>query len=141
VCVVVRGFFCHTPECLRVYESSGILLSQLGRPAKLPSVWDVKREDRQQCATLKNMAEVGIRALKQNASAVVAQAAGGEPVIITDRGRAVAQLTAIPSSRLGQLIASGHARPPRRDIGALPSPEPGPKLTEELLTARNAERY
>lgn len=87
------------------------------------------------------MREVGIRALKQNASAVVAQASNGEPITITDRGRAVAQLTAIPSSRLQQLIASGHARPPRRDIGTLPPPEQGPKLTEELVTARNAERY
>lgn len=45
------------------------------------------------------MSEVGIRALKQNASAVVAEAAG-ETVTIPDRGRAVAQLTAIPKSRL-----------------------------------------
>ncbi len=87
------------------------------------------------------MTEVGIRALKQNASAVVAQALGGEPITITDRGRAVAQLTAIPSSRLSQLIASGRARPPRRDIGTLPPPAQGPRLTEELLTARDAERY
>jgi prevent-host-death family protein len=87
------------------------------------------------------MPEVGIRALKQNASAVVAQASTGEAITITDRGRPVAQLTAIPSSRLQLLIASGHARPARRDIATLPAPEPGPNLTEELTTMRNAERY
>ena len=45
------------------------------------------------------MSEVGIRALKQNASAVVAEAAAGETVTITDRGRPVAQMAAILSFR------------------------------------------
>ncbi|NOX31973.1 MAG: type II toxin-antitoxin system prevent-host-death family antitoxin, partial [Actinobacteria bacterium] len=36
---------------------------------------------------MKHTSEVGIRALKQNASAVVAEAAAGETVTITDRGR------------------------------------------------------
>lgn len=87
------------------------------------------------------MAEVGIRALKQNASAVVAQAAAGEAITITDRGRPVAQLAAIPASRLQLLLASGRARPARHDIGTLPAPEPGPKLSEELASMRDAERY
>jgi prevent-host-death family protein len=93
------------------------------------------------CATLKLMAEVGIRALKQNASAVVADATAGETVTITDRGRPVAQLTAIPASRLQQLIASGSARPAKRDIGALPRPEPGPALVAELVGMRISDRY
>jgi prevent-host-death family protein len=87
------------------------------------------------------MAEVGIRALKQNASAVVADAAAGETVTITDRGRAVAQLTAIPASRLAQLIAAGKARPPRRSIAALPAPDPGPALSDALAALRASERY
>jgi prevent-host-death family protein len=90
---------------------------------------------------VKHMAEVGIRALKQNASAVVATASAGETVTITDRGRAVAQLTAIPASRLAQLIAAGRARPPRHDISSLPAPEPGPDLSRELAAMRDAERY
>lgn len=87
------------------------------------------------------MAEVGIRALKQNASAVVAQAAAGEHLTITDRGRPVAQLTRIPTSRLQQLVEAGRARPARRPLGDLPAPEPGPDLSGELAAQRDAERY
>jgi prevent-host-death family protein len=87
------------------------------------------------------MTEVGIRALKQNASAVVAQAAAGERVTITDRGRPVAQLTSIPASRLEQLVQAGRARPARRVLAHLPAPEPGPDLSAELAAQRNAERY
>jgi len=66
------------------------------------------------CATSKHMFEVGIRALKQNASAVVvAEAAAGETVTITDRGRPVARMSVIPRSRLLALIEEGHARPAR----------------------------
>lgn len=87
------------------------------------------------------MSEVGIRSLKQNASAVVAQASAGEPITITDRGRPVAQLTAIPSSRLEQLVASGRARPARRDVATLDAPKPGPRLTDALVELRDHERY
>jgi prevent-host-death family protein len=87
------------------------------------------------------MAEVGIRALKQNASAVVAQAAAGEHVTITDRGRPVAQLTPIPRSRLEQLVEAGRARSARRDVADLPAPEPGPELSAALAAQRDAERY
>jgi len=84
---------------------------------------------------------VGIRALKQNASAVVAAAAGGDVVTITDRGRPVARMTAIASSRLAELIESGRARPPRRAISSLRTPLPGPSLSEALAAMREAERF
>lgn len=87
------------------------------------------------------MSEVGIRALKQNASAVVAEAAGGEVVTITDRGRPVAQLTALPTSRLDGLIEAGRARPPRRKLSELPAPAVGPALSEELERMRSEERF
>ncbi|WP_026852018.1 type II toxin-antitoxin system Phd/YefM family antitoxin [Glaciibacter superstes] len=87
------------------------------------------------------MSEVGIRALKQNASAVVARAAAGETLTITDRGRPIAQLTALSSSVLQQLVESGRARPPRRSIRELAAPEPGPSLSTELARMREAERY
>jgi len=87
------------------------------------------------------MAEVGIRALKQNASAVVARAVAGETITNTDRGRPVAQMTAIPSSRLQSLLDSGGARRPRRSISELPAPDDGPSLSDELAAMREAERY
>jgi prevent-host-death family protein len=74
------------------------------------------------------MREVGIRALKQNASAVVADAASGATVTITDRGRPVAQMTAIPVSRLLSLIETGRARRARRDIVDLPAQDEGPEV-------------
>lgn len=87
------------------------------------------------------MTEVGIRALKQNASAVVAQAAAGENITITDRGRPVVEMTALPSSPLALLIKSGRARPPRRQLRDLPEPGPGLSLSAELEAMRDAERY
>lgn len=93
-------------------------------------------------ATVKHMSRrVGIRSLKQNASAVVSAAAAGETVTITDRGRPVAQLTEIPTSRLQALLVAGRGRPARRRISDLAAPEAGPDLTAELLTMRDAERH
>ena len=89
---------------------------------------------------MKHMSEVGIRALKQNASAVVAEAAAGETVTITDRGRPVAQMTSIPASPLRRLLDAGQARAPRRDVHDLPAPKPGPDLSAELAAMRDAER-
>ena len=93
------------------------------------------------CATLKHMAEVGIRALKQNASAVVADAAAGQTVTITDRGRHVARMSAIPKSRLAALIEEGRARPAHGRLTDLPVPEPGPDLSSVLQEMRSNERY
>jgi len=90
---------------------------------------------------MKHMMEVGIRALKQNASAVVASAAAGETVTITDRGRPVAQMTAVPVSRLAGLMEAGRARRARREIVDLPAPNVGPDLSSTLAETRDAERY
>jgi prevent-host-death family protein len=87
------------------------------------------------------MAEVGIRALKQNASAVVAEAAAGQTVTITDRNRPVAQLTPIPSAPLQQLVSAGQVRPAKVRITDLDPPEPGPALSVALLVQRDEERY
>lgn len=87
------------------------------------------------------MSEVGIRALKQNASAVVSEAAAGQIVTITDRGRPVAQMTAIPKSRLQALIDAGRARTPRRRLAELDPPAGGPSLSGELRSMRDEERY
>ncbi len=91
------------------------------------------------------MRQVGIRELKQNASAVVAEAANGDYVTITDRGRPVAMLVPIQSSRVEELIAAGLARPALRSLRDLPPAMPlGPgesSLSEELIRMRNVERY
>ena len=91
------------------------------------------------------MAELGIRALKQNASAVVRRVALGESVTITDRGRPVARMVPLESSRMEALIASGLARPPLRPPGGLPGPvriQPGrPGASDVLEDMREAERY
>ena len=92
-------------------------------------------------ATLKHMDDVGIRALKQNASAVVARAAAGETLTITDRGRPVARMTPIPASRLGAMLSAGQARPARRRLSELAAPEPGPPLSHTLSELRDAQRY
>lgn len=86
------------------------------------------------------MTEVGIRTLKQNASAVVAEAAAGEAITITDRGRAVARLIPLGRSRLEELVAAGLATPPRRRLAELPSPGPGPDLGAALADLRADER-
>ena len=92
---------------------------------------------------MKHMIEVGIRALKQNASAIVARAAAGELIVITDRGRPVAQITPLPKSRLQQLIDAGLATPAKSRLSELGPPLrlEGPSLTETLLKMREEERY
>lgn len=88
--------------------------------------------------------QVGVRALQQNASAVVARAAAGEIVEVTDRGRPVARIVPLARGRLEALIGAGLARPARRRLRDLPEPlgpDPGrPTLGELLAEARSAER-
>jgi prevent-host-death family protein len=91
------------------------------------------------------MGTVGIRALKQNASAVVAEAAAGDVVVITDRGRPVAMLVPYERRRVQSLVDAGLATPPSRSIGDLSPPARlGPGETspsEELRRMREDQRY
>ncbi len=89
------------------------------------------------------MEQAGIRELKQNASAVVAAAANGQPVIITDRGRPVAQLSRIAESALDGLRAAGRVHEPTGRLADLPDPEPlpGALLSTTLASMRDDERY
>ena len=91
------------------------------------------------------MTQVGIRALKQNASAVVAEAAAGEIVVITDRGRPVAMLMPYKENRIQALIDAGLATPPKRSLRDLPPPRARRRgerpLTEVLEQMRAEERY
>ena len=91
------------------------------------------------------MKTAGIRELKQNASAVVAEVAGGEIVTITDRGRPVARLVPIGAGSLSDLIEAGRARPARRklsDLGAPPRRTPGAQELSLLVgELRSDERW
>ena len=91
------------------------------------------------------MSQVGIRALKQNASAVVAEAASGDIVVITDRGRPVAMLVPYQQDRIQAMVDAGLASPPTRSMADLPPPRrrrPGERpLTEVLEEMRSEERY
>ena len=91
------------------------------------------------------MSTVGIRALKQNASQVVARAAAGEVVTITDRGRPVAQLVPVPEGRGAAFVAAGRARPAKGSLAALGAPSGAgaeqPMLSEVVAAMRDEERY
>lgn len=87
------------------------------------------------------MTSVGIRALKQNASAVVARVVAGETITVTDRGRPVAQLSPLPAGGLDALVEAGRARPARGSLADLPPPSAGPSLSEALDEQRSAERW
>lgn len=86
---------------------------------------------------------IGIRELKQNASAAVSRAAAGEALIVTDRGRPVARLVPLDTSRVAELVSSGLARPPRRSLADLPGPEgeASTVLSTALREDRDDQRY
>jgi prevent-host-death family protein len=63
------------------------------------------------------MNRVGIRELRQNASAVLRRVEAGEVVEVTDRGRAVARIVPMhEASRLEQLQAEGRASGATADL-------------------------
>lgn len=87
------------------------------------------------------MHTVGIRELKQNASAVVAEAVAGETVVISDRGRPVARLTPLPQSTWEGLVKSGLAHDPVIPLASIAYPTPGPSLSAALEEDRGDARY
>lgn len=90
------------------------------------------------------MDQVGIRALQQHASAVVARAAAGERIVITDRGRPAALLVPVPGGGLERLVATGLAHLPARPLADLAPPAPAlpdeASLSDELARMRADER-
>ena len=97
------------------------------------------------------MEPIGVRALKQNASAVLKGIVeSGEAVTVTDRGRPVAQIVPIADSIVEQKLAEGLARGPMKSISDLPRPmmvaggdkdEPSAGLSQTLVEQRAGERY
>jgi prevent-host-death family protein len=90
------------------------------------------------------MEQVGVRELKQNASAVLRRVAAGESLIVTDRGRPVARLSPVKKGGLQELIDAGLVTMPTgrmRDAPAALPVTPG-RMTigEALAQAREDER-
>jgi prevent-host-death family protein len=66
---------------------------------------------------------VGVRDLKNNLSRYLDRVRSGEEIVVTDRGRPVARLTAIDAStdRLTGLVESGAVRPPDSRVRRRPT--------------------
>ena len=86
---------------------------------------------------------VGIRELKQHASAVIRRAAGGESVEVTDRGRTVARIVpAEPTNPYDRMVADGEiivGSGRWNELDPLPS-LPGRSLSDALADLRADER-
>jgi prevent-host-death family protein len=52
---------------------------------------------------------VGIRELRQQASAVIKRVANGESITVTDRGRPVARIVPLSTGGIDQLVLEGRA--------------------------------
>jgi len=88
------------------------------------------------------MRSVGIRQLRQNASAVIRLVIEGEPVEVTQRGRPVARIVPLNSeSVLDQMVDEGLATRPVRDILSLQPALPvrGQPLLSQVLQEMRAE--
>ena len=69
------------------------------------------------------MVRVGVRELKQNASAVLRRVKAGESVEVTERGEPVALIVPLPvGDPLDRMVAEGRARVPEAPFGELSLP-------------------
>lgn len=62
------------------------------------------------------MESIGVRALKQNASAVIERVDNGETIRITNRGRPVAQIVPLRGDRYQELVDAGVITPPSHSL-------------------------
>jgi prevent-host-death family protein len=90
------------------------------------------------------MARIGVRELRQNASAVLRRVLAGESIEITQRGRPVALMVPIPEPTdvIERLVSEGRARPAKGNLTDLPpplEPEPGSMLPSEALAELRAD--
>lgn len=90
------------------------------------------------------MTRVGVRELRQNASAVLRRVSEGETVEVTLRGRPVALIVPLPEPTdvLERLVSEGRARPAKGSLLDLPppvKPEPGAMLPSEALAELRAD--
>jgi prevent-host-death family protein len=90
------------------------------------------------------MIRVGVRELRQNASAVLRRVIGGESVEVTERGRPVALIVPLPEpdDLVERLISQRLAKPAKGNLSDLPSPlklRPGSRLPSEVLAELRSE--
>ncbi|MGH2529437.1 MAG: type II toxin-antitoxin system Phd/YefM family antitoxin [Actinomycetota bacterium] len=85
-------------------------------------------------------AQVGVRELRQNLSVYLRRVKRGERLEVTERGRAVALLAPLSeaSTPIEQLVSSGRASPPERDL--LEILPPRGRISTRLSDALRAER-
>jgi prevent-host-death family protein len=91
------------------------------------------------------MVRIGVRELRQQASAWLRRVAAGESFEVTDRGVPVALLVPVPDQGgLDALLAAGRARPGRGGLTGLGPPLPrrrgAPRPSEALERLRADER-
>ena len=98
------------------------------------------------CYNVRQMTDsshVGIRELRQNLSVYLRRIARGERFEVTDRGKPVALLVALPANAtpLERLVAEGRVRPPEVKLADLERP-PGAVTSEvgKTLLADRDER-
>lgn len=90
------------------------------------------------------MTTVGARELKNRLGRYLRQVRTGETILVTERGRPVAELRPLPpaaldlDTRLGELAAKGLIRlPTRRKSPTIPRVElPGPPLSRTIIEDR-----
>ena len=89
------------------------------------------------------MKRIGIRELRQNASAWLREVQQGATIEITDRGRPVALLVPLPEGGVRErLIAEGRLSPARgaiSELGPPLTPKPGIPLPSEILEKMRAD--
>lgn len=92
---------------------------------------------------------VGVRDLRENMRSWLDRVKDGDEIVVTERGKAVAQLTSLdpPRSKLEELIEAGVVRPPLRpkraqiDASKLPKMTPGQTLSDIVIEQRRSSRY
>ena len=91
--------------------------------------------------------KVGVRELRENLKAWLDRVKSGDELVVTERGRPVARITAVERrSRLEELIAEGRVTPPRApktpvDRSRLVRMPPGTTLSDVVIEERRRSRY
>ena len=88
------------------------------------------------------MARIGLRELRQGASAYIARVRAGEVIEVTVRGELVGRIVPATEDTWDRLVEEGQARPPRGTVPLLQI-EPldvGAALSEDLERMREDER-